>query len=160
MKKVFTGFVVGSAVIYFFVLYYMLFRLVGRQMVIMSDHMLDNYNYWNSVNLIPFNTIAQYVMAAVDGGTRSHALLNLFGNMFLFFPAGFYLPFFVKKASKTKIYGIIVAVVIIAIEIIQLVTMTGSLDIDDFILNFAGAIIGFMIFKLTPLRGLFNLCAW
>jgi len=154
MKKVFTGFVVVSAAVYVFVLYYMLFLLAGRQMVIMSDHMLDNYNYWNSVNLIPFNTIAQYVKAVVDGRMRGHALLNLFGNMFLFFPAGFYLPFFVKKASKIKIYGIIMAVAIIAIEIIQLATMTGSLDIDDFILNFAGALIGFVVFKRTPLRRL------
>ena len=156
MKKVFIGFVIASAVIYIFFLYYMLFRLVGRQMVIMSDHMLDNYNYWNSVNLIPFRTITQYGAAAVGGSMRGQALRNLFGNMVLFFPAGFYLPFFVKKVIKIKIFSIAMAVVIIAVEIIQLATMTGSLDIDDFILNFAGAFIGFTIFTRTPLHRLFN----
>lgn len=43
--------IIASAGLYIFVLYYLLFALVGREMVIMSVHMLGNYNYWNSINL-------------------------------------------------------------------------------------------------------------
>jgi len=45
MKKAVTAVTIVTAVMYSFVLYYMLFRLVGRQMVITSEHMLENYNY-------------------------------------------------------------------------------------------------------------------
>ena len=160
MKKVFTGFAIVSALVYVFALYYMLFRLIGREMVVVSEDMLNNYNYWNSVNLIPFKTIAEYITAVVDGSIRGHAIRNLTGNLFLFFPAGFYLPFFVKRMSKIRGYGIFMAAAIIVIEIVQLATKTGSLDIDDFILNFVGALIGFAVFKHTSFRALFRLRAW
>ena len=129
-------------------------------MVIMSEHMLNNYNYWNSINLIPFKTIAEYLAAVVDGSSRGHAIRNLGGNLFLLFPLGFYLPFFVPKTRKLKIYGIVTAVSIIAVEIVQILTKTGSLDIDDFILNFTGALTGFFVFSYTPIRSLFKLRAW
>jgi glycopeptide antibiotics resistance protein len=159
-KKIFTGFVIVSAVVYGFALYYMLFRLVGREMVIVSEQMLDNYNYWNSINLIPFKTIVEYITAIFDGSIRGHAIRNLAGNLFLLFPLGFYLPFFVRKLAGIKLYAIIVAAFIVIIEVVQLVTMSGSLDIDDFILNFSGALIGFLIFKHTPIRSLFKLRAY
>ena len=160
MKKVIRGIIIVSAGAYIFFLYYMLFRLSGREMVVVSEDMLKNYNYWNSVNLIPFKTIAQYVTAIVDGSIRGVAIRNLLGNLFLLFPLGFYLPFFVKKMKKIRLYGVVVAAAIIVIEIIQLATKTGSLDIDDFILNFAGALIGLIVFTRTPLRRLLELRAW
>lgn len=160
MKKLFSGFAIVSVAIYIFALYYILFRLVGREMVVVSEQMMENYNYWNSVNLVPFKTIGEYVAAAIDGSIRGHAIRNLFGNLFLFFPVGFYLPFFVKKVNKLKIYSIIMALSIIAIEIVQLATKSGSLDIDDFILNFIGALIGFLVFVKTPIRFVFKLRAW
>lgn len=160
MKKTFTIVTITTAALYGFILYYMLFHLPGREMVIVSEDMLDNYNYWNSVNLIPFKTIAEYISAAIDGSIRGHAVWNLIGNLFLFFPAGFYLPFFVRKASKFKIYSIVMAAMIIVIEIVQLATKSGSLDVDDFILNFAGALIGLLVFTRTPIRGVFKFRAW
>ena len=160
MKKIFTGFVIVTVCIYIFVLYYMLFCLVGREMVVMSESMLDNFNYWNSINLIPFKTVAEYITASIDGSIREHALRNLFGNLFLFLPAGFYLPFYVQKMIEIKNYCIVTALSIIVIEIVQLATRSGSLDIDDFILNFAGALIGVIVFTRTPLRILLKLRAW
>ena len=160
MKKVFSAFIVASVGIYIFALYYILFAGMNREMVVVSESMLDNYNYWNSINLIPFKTMMEYVTAVIDGSMRGHAIRNLLGNVFLFFPMGFYLPFFVKKTAKIEIYSIIMAVVIIVVEIIQLATMSGSLDIDDFILNFAGSLIGLIVLTRTPLHGLLKLRAW
>jgi len=159
-KKIFTGLAIVSAVLYVFVLYYILFRLLGREMVIMSEDMLDNFNYWNAINLIPFKTIAEYIAAIIEENIRGHAIRNLVGNLFLLLPLGFYLPFFARKASSAKIYAIVVAVSIVIIEVVQLVTLSGSLDIDDFILNFAGALIGFFFFTRTPIRSIFKLRAW
>lgn len=159
-KKIFTGFAIMSAIVYAFVLYYVLFRLVGREMVDMSGGMLRNYNFQDSVNLIPFQTIGEYLRAAVGGSMRGHAIRNLAGNLFLLFPLGFYLPFFAQKTKKLWIYSSIVAIGILIIEVVQLLTMRGSLDIDDFILNFAGALIGFTLFTHTPIRSIFKLRAW
>ena len=160
MKKVFSAFFIASGGIYFFALYYLLFAGSGREMVVVSKSMLDNYNYWNSINLVPFKTIMEYITAMADGNMRGHAIRNLLGNLCLFFPIGFYLPFFVKNTRKIGIYCIIMATAIIVIEIIQLATMSGSLDIDDFILNFAGSLIGLIVFTHTPVRGLLKLRAW
>jgi glycopeptide antibiotics resistance protein len=160
MKRIFTGLAIVSAVVYVFFLYYMLFRLPGRQMVIMSEAMLDDYNYWNSVNLIPFTTISEYVTSAIDGNIRGHAIRNLAGNLFLLFPLGFYLPFFARKINKLWLYSIVIAAGIITVEAVQILTMTGSFDVDDFILNFIGAFTGFLFFTKSPVRSIFNLRVW
>ena len=73
---------------------------------------------------------------------------------------GFYLPFLVKKMTSVKGYMVIVAVFIVLIEVVQLITLSGSMDMDDFILNFAGALIGFFVFTRTPIGSIFKLRAW
>ncbi len=160
MKKTFSVIAVMCALVYVFIAYYLLFRLSGREMVVMSEGMLDNYNYGNAINLVPFKTIAQYVAAVFDGSIRGHALRNLAGNLLLLLPAGFFLPFFLKAARKLKWYCVIIASAIIVIEVVQLFTMSGSLDIDDLLLNFAGALIGFVIFIHTPARSFMERRAW
>ncbi|WP_369693613.1 VanZ family protein [Lentibacillus sp. CBA3610] len=60
---------------------------------------------------------------------------------------GIYLPFFIKKIRGTSIFIISMIVVLFFIEVIQIVTRRGSFDIDDFILNILGALIGFGIWK-------------
>ena len=160
MRKVLSAFVVVSAGIYIFILYYMLFAGSGREMVVVSESMLDNFNYWNSVNLVPFKTIMEYIEALVDGSIRGHAIRNLLGNLFLLFPMGFYVPFFVKKMRKIGRYCMMIAIMVMVIEIVQIATKSGSLDIDDFILNFTGGLVGFIVFIRTPIRSLFNFRAW
>jgi len=154
MKRVFSGFIIASACIYIFALYYLLFAGPGRAMVILTEGMLDNFNYWNSVNLIPFKTIKGYITAIAEGSISGHAIRNLCGNLFLLFPVGFYLPFFAQKMRRIGIYCIVAAAVIIVIEMVQLATKSGSMDIDDFILNFTGALMGFIVFTRTPIRAL------
>ncbi len=141
LKKIFTALVTASAIIYIFILYWMLFRGFGRANIMLSESMQYSYAF----NLIPFKTIIKYTSAIFDGDIRGHAIRNLFGNLFLLLPVGFYLPFFHKKAASLKTYAIVVAIFIVIIEVGQLITMSGSLDIDDFILNFTGALLGFLI---------------
>ena len=160
MKKAFSALVIASAGLYVFGLYQVLFAGANREMIVMSESMLEHYNYWNSVNLVPLKTIAEYITAIIDGSIRGVAIRNLFGNLLLFFPMGFYLPFFVKKLAKIKPYSLLMAVVIILVEVVQLATKSGSLDIDDFLLNFAGALMGFLLFTRTPARAWLKLRAW
>ena len=155
-----SGLVAASCVMYVAVLLYVLFFQAGRGMVVTSADMLDNYDYWNSVNLVPFKTIGQYVMNVIDGNARVHAIANLCGNLALLAPAGLYLPFFVRALRKARAYGVVIVAVIIVIEVVQLATKSGSLDIDDAMLNLAGAFIGYGVVMGTPLRGLFRFRAW
>lgn len=159
-KRIFTGLAIGSVFIYVLVIYYLLFKLVGRETITVSEDMVNDFDIWSAVNLVPFKTIKEYFVAIFDGNIRGHAIRNLVGNLFLLFPLGFYLPFFIKKMSSIKVYVAIVAILIIFIEVVQLMTMSGSMDIDDFILNFVGALIGFFVFTRTPMRMIFRQRAW
>lgn len=99
-------------------------------------------------NFIPFKTISTYIQAIFNGSMNAEIpIKNLVGNLFMFLPMGIYLPFFIKKMGKVGIFTISMIVVLFFIEAIQIVTRRGSFDIDDFILNMIGALIGFGIWK-------------
>lgn len=65
------------------------------------------------------------------------------GNVVMFIPFGFFLPFVTEKLNRKNIFAIAVAVPLI-IELFQLM-LGRSFDIDDLICNFLGIIIGFFI---------------
>ena len=102
-------------------------------------------------NFMPFRTILLFIRLAENSTSQyliRHALINLLGNVVMFVPLGF-LPFiFTKLKSFTK-YLSAVALIIFAIEAVQLFTLLGSMDIDDFLLNIIGAVIGYLLFRLA-----------
>ena len=63
-------------------------------------------------------------------------------------PVGFMLPFLFKKMKKLHVCLIFCLLMLIVIEILQLITMRGSFDVDDLILNMTGAVIGFVVQKM------------
>ena len=81
---------------------------------------------------------------------------NLLGNLLMFAPLGFYLPFISVKLKKTANFALFTALLILVIEVVQVFTRRGSLDIDDFILNMRGALLGLLLCKHTPIRKLFK----
>lgn len=81
---------------------------------------------------------------------------NLVGNFILFLPMGIYLPFLTKKMDKTNTFSIFMIILLFIIEVVQLVTRRGSFDIDDFILNMIGALIGFGIWKTKVVQKILN----
>ncbi|MFD1020847.1 VanZ family protein [Thalassobacillus hwangdonensis] len=98
-----------------------------------------------SINLMPFRTIWFYL--TFDGNALV-AFYNLAANIGLFIPFGVYYRYITKNAKLVSL-AIIVAAVICIVEITQLATGRGSLDIDDLILNVLGAVIGFGLFPLS-----------
>ena len=99
-------------------------------------------------NFVPFETISLYVSALFSGRMNIDIpIKNLAGNLLMFLPLGFYLPYFAKKIMGIGKFILFSVAILLLIEAIQLLTMTGSFDIDDLILNLAGAIVGFFIFK-------------
>ncbi|MEH6989687.1 VanZ family protein [Cytobacillus firmus] len=112
-----------------------------------SDMPLMEYMKLSS-NFVPFKTINGYVMAISNGSMNLIIpIKNLAGNVAAFLPMGIFLPYFSKRLNRHKSFTITMTVIILSVEIIQLVTRRGSLDIDDFILNMIGALIGFGLWK-------------
>ncbi|MEI5906422.1 VanZ family protein [Bacillus spongiae] len=141
-----------SFIIYLFILVVILF--LGQRAY--TDLSLLEY-IKRSSNIIPFNTISKYITAIFDGSMNINIpIQNLFGNVILFFPMGVYLPFFIKKVNKVSAFFILMVVLIFWVEFIQLVTRRGSFDINDFILNVLGALIGLAIWKSKTIEKYLN----
>ncbi len=104
----------------------------------------DQHNY--SYNVVPFKTILFYLSGEVN---PLIAIYNLVANVGLFIPYG--IAFFLLNKSGRPSNGLLIVVPIfsiVLIESIQLVTLRGSLDVDDLILNLSGVGIGYALFPL------------
>ncbi|WP_234703466.1 VanZ family protein [Metabacillus indicus] len=128
---------------------------------------LGSRGYWTDVSLIeyiksssnfvPFKTINLYVHAIFDGSmNRDTPIKNLFGNFVMFLPMGIYLPYFIKRMNKVSVFSISMMISLLVIEIVQVAAKRGSFDIDDFILNMSGALIGYFIWKSKVVQTLFT----
>lgn len=103
-----------------------------------------------NINFIPFQTIQEYMIVLIYSRNVYliyNAYINLFGNIAAFIPLGFFLPSFWKKLQSLKKLLLCSGIVVIIIELIQLITLRGSCDIDDLILNLFGVFLGFLLFK-------------
>lgn len=80
---------------------------------------------------------------------RYLAFENLFGNILMFIPMGFYLPSLFKKQKKFLVMLLTVICISTSIECIQFFTKLGTTDIDDIILNVFGAIIGYIFYLIV-----------
>lgn len=157
MRKTMIVIISASAVLYAFALYSLLFQRMANVSTVDVNGVVTQVNLWDNVNLVPFKTINSYIQSYQNGLSRGVAINNLLGNFLLFFPAGFYIPFFLRKTKKLWKFSLVIAIIIIGVEVTQMLTHTGSLDIDDFILNCAGAVIGYGVFSLPMFRGMFAL---
>lgn len=111
----------------------------------------------SKVNTVPFKTIRQYVRGYRNGYVSSHVFFtNLFGNSVAFIPFAFFLPPLFRPLNKFRYFAAATAGAVVMIELLQLVLSTGSCDIDDFILNTAGAFAAFGIFHIPPVRRFIN----
>ena len=115
----------------------------------------SDYPYWHrirdKINLIPFVSIAEQLRSIFGGGlyTRPVAIRNLAANMALFAPMGLFLPMLFQKLRRLPACIAVWFGVILSIEVIQLLTLQGSLDVDDVILNTMGFAIGYAIYALV-----------
>lgn len=113
-------------------------------------------NYWQQIgmhmSLVPFHTIRKYLMVLIQNPNlyeEFDAFANLVSNVAFFVPLGFLLPCLWKKLETFKWFLLYIVALVLAIELIQLFTLRGICDIDDFILNVFGACVGF-----AALRGI------
>ena len=104
-----------------------------------------------NMNLIPFHTIGNY-WSIVQKWDFSpifyHCFINLGGNIFLFIPIGYFLPRLWPSLRNFFFFLLTCTLAIILVELLQLVTLLGSLDIDDLILNLFGMLLGYLFFMI------------
>ena len=99
-------------------------------------------------NIIPFTSIIETITLLL---TKSQGLYYVFNylilDIILFIPLGLFLSILFPKTKKTKKHIAICLTISIIKELLQLLLNVGMFNIDDIILNLAGAIISYIIFK-------------
>jgi len=127
----------------FFVLqltgYFILFKEISSQgWWHKMDHRIETNDH---VNFTLFSTINRY-------GRFDKQVV---GNLIMLFPLGIYLPLLYRKLRKFSGFFAVLLIsffVSVGIEILQLATSYRSTDIDDVLLNTAGACLGFIVYQL------------
>lgn len=106
------------------------------------------------VNLIPFANIADAWRTHIGTEHQLYFFRLVIGNIVLFVPFGFLAPFVWKKIRETRIAIILFLAVPICLELVQYVngirigSLYRSVDVDDVILNFLGAMLGYLTYRL------------
>lgn len=98
-----------------------------------------------SINLIPFRTIQLYWDTTAL--SLENKLQNLFGNIAVFVPFGFYLGVFSRKVRLWLCFLLVVAVPSL-VEVLQYRLHVGVCDVDDVILNAIGGLLGLFLYFL------------
>ena len=125
----------------------MLWLLFGQRLgtVVYEQNLAEN------VNLQPFATMAMYWRQLKGNASPyyiRHAFINLAGNVIMFVPLGYFLPKIFEKLRKIWKTTLFSMCLIIIVEIIQYFTMLGTCDVDDLILNMAGVVFGYLLWRI------------
>ena len=135
---------------YCLLMVYLLFLQRGRSPIFGGgyvDTMLAN------LNLRPGAEIQRFLHVWNDPLYHRAAVVNLVGNVVMFVPLGFGLPWAnaaLRRFWKTLLVS---AGIIILVEITQLVTLLGHCDVDDLILNLIGVTVGYLLYAITAKFG-------
>lgn len=126
-----------------FILFFSRVRNTFGMAVFSKEHL-------SMVNLIPFSTVMEFFNRLQEQTINADIVIrNLAFNLFMFVPMGMALPvLFEKKFNRLWKVTLFVFSLVIFIEIIQFITFLGSADIDDLILNTAGAMVGYGIVRI------------
>ena len=94
---------------------------------------------------MPFREIRRFWTWREELGFAA-VFTNLAGNVLCFLPFGAILPVFSQRTRNLWTIALLSFEFSLAVECIQLVTMTGSFDVDDLVLNTLGGVLGFGLF--------------
>ena len=100
-----------------------------------------------SYNLVPFQEIRRYIEYRAMIGLPS-VILNLVGNIVAFIPFGLLLPMISPKERRAGMIFLLALELSLMIEVIQLFSHVGSFDVDDLILNTAGGLLGYGLYRV------------
>lgn len=103
---------------------------------------MNEYRY----NLVLFKEIKRFWEYREELGPFA-VFTNLFGNILIFMPFGFFIPMASKYRSffMTLLYSFGLS---FCVELFQLITKVGSFDVDDLLLNTIGGVAGYIVFVI------------
>ncbi len=103
---------------------------------------MQEYRY----NLVLFREIRRFWNYRDQVGLFA-MFTNLFGNVIIFMPFGFFMPMASKYRScfSAVFYSFGLS---LCVETFQLLTKVGSFDVDDLLLNTVGGLAGYVIFAV------------
>ncbi|MBC8571361.1 VanZ family protein [Zongyangia hominis] len=106
-----------------------------------------------SLNLLPFRTIGEFVLAIFTGDLPPRVILtNLLGNLCAMMPFAFFLPALFPRLRSWRRFIPAMVLIVAGIELSQFLLLTGSCDIDDIILNAGGACLLFALLQWAPVK--------
>ena len=113
------------------------------------------YMKWH-INLTPLHTIRTVYLDGYRNGyiSMGSLLLNLAGNLFVFAPLAFFIPYLWRGRFPALRFLLWTAIAVLSVELCQLTLMCGACDIDDVILNLCGAAATYLLLRLPPLARL------
>lgn len=95
---------------------------------------------------IPFYSVYYYLISRQE--PLDVGLINIFGNILLFVPFGFFLPLVSSGMQRFKKVLLVTLFTSLGLELTQLVLAIGMFDIDDTLLNTIGGALGYACFSL------------
>ncbi len=150
-RRVFMGL---CAFVYTICMCYLLFlrRLTTGKAVSMRRY-AEQHGYRkavrNFINLKPLQTIKHFYRSWRSDYNRNgfnlwnYAFVNNAGNVLIFIPLGFILPYFWKAQRNPLIFLFTTTLLICGVEVAQVALLVGRCDVDDLILNTIGCVIGY-----------------
>ncbi|MDE6203515.1 MAG: VanZ family protein [Lachnospiraceae bacterium] len=96
----------------------------------------------DTANFTLFKTIRMYI----DYSYKLNSFENLVGNVVVFIPFGFLLPYVIKHGRNFFVMLIHAFLFVVGIEVFQLFSAFGAFDVDDILLNCFGAVLGYLIY--------------
>ena len=107
------------------------------------EGVMDEYHY----NLVLFKEIKRFIQYRHQLGTFA-VFSNLFGNILIFMPVGYFSAMAGKRRSffKTLFWSFCLT---FCVELMQLITKVGCFDVDDLCLNTFGVILGYICYYLS-----------
>lgn len=99
----------------------------------------------DTANFTLFRTIHMYI----EYSDRLNSFENLVGNVVVFIPYGMLLPAIWKRFRNFADTFLAALLFSLAIEVFQLFSAFGAFDVDDVMLNCAGAVAGYLIYMLV-----------
>ncbi|MDO5147146.1 MAG: VanZ family protein [Eubacteriales bacterium] len=114
--------------------------------VLFSDRLgrTEGYSTYR-YNLMPFEEIRQFIVYREYVSTEAF-VLNLIGNLFVFFPIGVLVPLWRTKKTGGFLILRYTFLCTLCIETLQLITKVGVFDVDDLMMNTLGGMIGWVCY--------------
>ena len=98
----------------------------------------------DTANFTLFKTIRMYI----DYSYMLNSFENLVGNVVVFIPFGFLIPYVFKRGGNFFVMLINAFLFVLGIEVFQLFSAFGAFDVDDILLNCAGAVLGYFFYLI------------